>query len=88
MLMVTISICMNLLIQLNSKNYKTKQSSNTLIRVITVGMIVFSSLAYGVSKTIPEADLDINKTFAIAAILLGTAFAIGFACELKKKEEN
>lgn len=60
MLMVTISICMNLIIQLNSKDYKTKQTSNTLIRVITVGMIVISSLAYGISKTIPEGELENN----------------------------
>lgn len=88
MLMVTISICMNLIIQLNSKDYKTKQTSNTLIRVITVGMIVISSLAYGISKTIPEGELEIDPVFNISVILLICAFVIGLACEYKKKEGN
>ena len=86
--MVTISICMNLIIQLNSKDYKTKQTSNTLIRVITVGMIVISSLAYGISKTIPEGELEIDPVFNISVILLICAFVIGLACEYKKKEGN
>jgi len=88
MLMVTISICMYLLIQLNSKDYKTKESSNTLIRVTTVGIIVVSSLAYGISKTIPEKELNIESVFIIATILLITSFVIGLMCEYKKKERD
>lgn len=88
MLMVTISICMNLIIQLNSKDYKTKEASNTLIRVITVGMLVVSSLAYGISKTIPEKELNIEPVFKIATILLITSFVIGLICEYKKKERD
>lgn len=88
MLMVTISICMCLLIQLNSKDYKTKEASNTLIRVVTVGMIVVSSLAYGISKTIPESELNIDPVFKISVILLTTAFVVGLACEYKRKERD
>lgn len=88
MLMVTISICMNLLIQLNTKDYKTKESSNTLIRVVTVGILVISSLAYGISKTISENNLKEGAVFSISLILLITSFIIGLACEYKKKAGN
>lgn len=48
MLMVTISISMDLIIHLNSKSYNIHESGNTLIRVVTVGIIVLASLAYGI----------------------------------------
>lgn len=88
MLMVTISINMNLIIQLNSKDYKTGEVANTLIRVITVGVLVIASLAYGISKTIPENELNINPVFTIAIILVIYAFIVGAACESTKKERN
>ena len=51
-------------------------------------MIVISSLAYGISKTIPEGELEIDPVFNISVILLICAFVIGLACEYKKKEGN
>ena len=88
MLMVTISISMDLIIHLNSKSYNINESGNILIRVVTVGIIVLASLAYGISKTIPEGELEVISVFQIALILLITAFVIGIACELTKKGGN
>ena len=86
MLMVVISMCTNLIIQLNFKTYKISESINTLIRIITVGILVMSSLAYGISKTIPESDIDIIPVFSIAIVLLLLTFIIGIGCEIRKKE--
>lgn len=86
MLMVAISMCTNLVIQLNFKSYKINESINTLIRIITVGILVMSSLAYGISKTIPENELDITPVFNISLALLIGAFIIGIICEIWKKE--
>lgn len=88
MLMVAISMCTNLVIQLNIKSYKINESINTLIRIITVGILVMSSLAYGISKTIPENELNIMPVFKISIALLIGAFIIGLICELRKKEGN
>lgn len=86
MLMVAISMCTNLVIQLNSKSYKINRSINTLIRIITVGILVLSSLAYGISKTIPENELNISPVFKISLALLIASFIIGIICEVRKKE--
>lgn len=88
MLMVAISMCTNLIIQLNFKSYKINESINTLIRIITIGILVMSSLAYGISKTIPENELDINTVFVISLVLLIISFVIGIGCEFKKREGN
>lgn len=88
MLMVAISMCTNLVIQLNIKSYKINESINTLIRIITVGILVMSSLAYGISKTIPENELNIAPVFKISIVLLIGIFIIGIICEARKKEGN
>ncbi len=87
MLMVAISICTNLVIQLNKKSYKINESVKTLIRIITVGILVLSSLAYGISKTIPQNELNIMPVFNISLVLLIVSFFIGVICEIKKKGE-
>ena len=88
MLMVAISMCTNLVIQLNSKSYKISESIKTLIRIITVGILVMSSLAYGISKTIPENEINIIQVYKISLVLLIGSFVIGMICEIRKKEDN
>lgn len=85
MLMVAISMCTNLVIQLNVKSYKINESANTLVRIITIGILVMSSLAYGIAKTIPENELNITSVFIIALVLLIVSFIIGVGCEIRKK---
>ena len=88
MLMVAISMCTNLVIQLNSKSYKISESIKTLIRIITVGILVMSSLAYGISKTIPESEINIIPVYNISLALLISSFVLGIICEIKKREDN
>ena len=88
MLMVAISMCTNLIIQLNNKTYKISESLNTLIRIITTGILVMSSLAYGISKTIPESELAITSVYKISKWLLIVSFVIGLICEIRKKESD
>lgn len=81
-------MCTNLVIQLNVNSYKINESVNILIRIITVGILVMSSLAYGISKTIPEKELAIIPVYNISLTLLITSFLIGIICEIMKKESG
>ena len=87
MLMVAISMCTDLVIKLNNKSYEMNESTKTLIRITTVGILVLSSLAYGISKTIPQNELNITPVFNISLVLLAVSFIIGGICEVKKKGE-
>lgn len=69
-------MCTNLVIQLNVNSYKINESVNILIRIITVGILVMSSLAYGISKTIPEKELAIIPVYNISLTLLITSFLL------------
>ncbi len=88
MLMVSISICVNIIMQLNKNEYNINEYFITFIRVITTGILVVSSLAYGISKTIPQNDLDLKIVFGWSIILFIITFILGIACEFKKKWRN
>lgn len=88
MLMITISICMNLVIELNSKEYDIEEGKQVLLRIIAVGLLVFASLAYGISKTTPEVHLIVDTVFIFSCAVFVLAFIIGLICEYFKKWRN
>lgn len=83
-LMVAISISTNLIMQINSQKYNITEDKHTFIKIVTSAILVFSSLAYGIAKSL-ENNLELNSVFEFSLIVVISTFAIGFMCELKKK---
>lgn len=88
LLIVAISICTNLIMQLNSKEYNIENSVLTFIRVVVVGILVVISLAYGASKTISENEMNIDYVFWFSIFMFIFSFVIGMACECRRQRRN
>lgn len=85
MLMCTISICMNIILQLNYKDYNINESISRLIRLITIGALVTASISYGVTKTLLPDGINIEYVFGFSVGIMVLVFLIGFICECNRK---
>lgn len=85
MLMATISISMNIMLQLNSKDYNIEEYVNRFIRLIAIGILVTASLSYGIAKALVPNIINIDVVFKFSTIIMGLTFLIGFICEINRK---
>lgn len=88
MLMGTICLCMNIISQLNSKDYAISENVIRLIRLITIGTLAIASISYGASKTLSIDIINLKYVFNFSIVIMILTFLIGFICECNRKKEG
>lgn len=83
-LMVSISISLNLIVQLSSKEYNISENVLVFIKTALATILVLVSLAFGIANILGDA-ICLNNIIFFSSIMFSFVLVIGLGCGLKKK---